>query len=185
MLIGKSLSLSFNGLSNTSDFQKLVDSTLLMYSQYDLEMNKVIDSLKLIPSICPVSISDLNRISDKYGYRIHPILKRWIFHKGIDISANKKSDVFATADGVIEKIYKQKKGYGNRIIINHGHGYKTVYAHLNNIYVKEKQTVRKFDKIGEIGNTGLSTDDHLHYEILYNNKPVNPLKYMYLGTQYK
>ena len=104
--------------------------------------------------------------------------------RSIDISANKRTDVFATADGVIEKIYKQKGGYGNRVVINHGHGYMTVYAHLNNIYVREKQKIKKFDKIGGIGSTGLSTDNHLHYEILYNNKPVNPLKYMSLGKQY-
>lgn len=183
-VIGKSLSLSFNELSNTSDFEKLIDSTLESYSEYDSEMNKMIDSLKLIPSICPVSTADFHKISDKFGYRNHPLLKRWIFHEGIDISANKRTDVFATADGVIEKIYKQKGGYGNRVVINHGHGYMTVYAHLNNIYVREKQKIRKFDKIGGIGSTGLSTDNHLHYEILYNNKPVNPLKYMSLGKQY-
>jgi len=185
-IIGKSLSLSFSDdkLTNVSELKKLTDSTLESYSEYDAEMTKVIDSLKLIPSICPVSTADFKQISDKFGYRIHPILKRWLFHEGIDIGANRRTDVFASADGIIEKIYREKGGYGNRVVINHGHGYKTVYAHLNNIYVRENQKIKKFDKIGGIGSTGLSTDNHLHYEVLYNNKPVNPLKYMDLGREY-
>lgn len=92
--------------------------------------------------------------------------------------------MYSTSDGVVEKVYSEKGGYGNRIVINHGNGYKTVYAHLNNILVKQNQKVNKFSKIGYIGSTGLSTNNHLHYEVLLNNIPVDPLKYTSIDSEY-
>jgi len=139
------------------------------------------DSINSVPIGSPVSIADLSRISDGFGWRKHPILKKWIFHEGTDISAPIGSDVFTTSDGVVERVIKSKKGYGNRVVINHGFGYKTVYAHLNSFNVEKGDVVKRGDVIGYIGSTGLSTGPHLHYEVLVNNRPLNPQQYFYYG----
>ncbi len=141
------------------------------------------DSINSVPVGSPISSADLYRISDKFGWRKHPILKKWIFHEGTDFAANKGMDIVTTSDGVVERVIKSKKGYGNRIIINHGYGYKTVYAHLSKFNVKRGQTVKKGDLIGYVGNTGRSTGPHLHYEVLVNNRPTNPQQYFYYGDE--
>ena len=141
------------------------------------------DSINSIPMGSPVSIVDMERISDPFGWRKHPILKKWIFHEGTDFAVLVGSDVFATSDGVVERVIKSKKGYGNRIVINHGYGYKTVYAHLHSFNVKRKDVVKKGDLIGYSGNTGRSTGPHLHYEVLIDNRPVNPQQYFYYGDE--
>jgi len=139
-----------------------------------------------IPSISPISSADFKQISDRYGWRKHPIYKKWLFHEGIDVAANKRTDVFATSDGVVENIYREKGSYGNRVVIDHGYGYKTVYAHLSNIIVVKGQKIKKKDKIAYVGSTGLSTDNHLHYEVLFNNRSQDPLKFIDLdnGREY-
>ena len=141
------------------------------------------DSIYKIPTGLPIASSDFKNLSDKFGYRKHPILKRWIFHEGVDISAKKGSGIYSTADGIIEKVIMSGKGYGNRIVINHGNGYKTLYAHLKGFTVKKGQVIKRNDLIGYVGNTGRSTGPHLHYEVLLNNRPVDPSHYFYLGDE--
>lgn len=137
------------------------------------------DSIYYMPLGSPVSSADYIRISDNFGYRMHPILKEVLFHDGIDISAPIGADVFTTGNGIVQNTFISDIGYGNRVVINHGNGYMTVYAHLDEILVEEGVYVNKGDVIGKVGNTGRSTGPHLHYEVLVNNRPVNPLNYMY------
>ena len=132
------------------------------------------------PTIAPVKTKDFIYVSSPYGMREHPIEKQMIFHEGIDISANVGSDVFSTAQGRVVKIMYSKYGYGNRIVIKHGYGFETLYAHLgNDIKVKKGQWIRKNQLIGSVGNTGRSTGPHLHYEIHKNGEPRDPLGYFY------
>jgi murein DD-endopeptidase MepM/ murein hydrolase activator NlpD len=135
--------------------------------------------LRSIPGIQPVKINDIKRISSYYGYRIDPIYKVKKFHSGIDFSAPTGTPIFATGDGVVKKIRHSRRGYGNTILIDHGYGYKTFYAHLSKILVKKGQKVKRGEKIGLVGNTGKSTAPHLHYEIIKNNRKINPIYYFY------
>jgi len=160
--------------------------SLAEYQSMSLDfMNDVVsekwDSINSVPIGSPVSIADMSRISDGFGWRKHPILKKWVFHEGTDIAAESGSVVMSTSDGVVERVIKSKKGYGNRIVVNHGYGYKTVYAHLKDFNVKKDDVVKRGDVIGTVGSTGLSTGPHLHYEVLVDNRPLNPQQYFYYG----
>jgi murein DD-endopeptidase MepM/ murein hydrolase activator NlpD len=135
--------------------------------------------LSSIPAIQPVSNKNLKRMASGFGYRIHPIYKTRKFHKGMDFSAPVGTEVYATGNGVVEKVAKDRTGYGTHIVIDHGYGYKTIYAHLDKYLVKEGQKVHRGDLIGEVGNTGTSTAPHLHYEVLKNGKQVNPAYYYF------
>lgn len=117
------------------------------------------------------------RISSYYGYRIHPITGRRQFHDGLDIAAPQGNSVYAYTDGrVVEAGWNG--GYGNCILIDHGDGLKTRYAHLSRIYVRVGQRVRTEERIGAIGSTGNSTGPHLHFEVIKNGRTTNPLNYL-------
>jgi murein DD-endopeptidase MepM/ murein hydrolase activator NlpD len=128
------------------------------------------DSLRYLPVLKPVPNG---RVTDRFGNRRHPILKRIKFHHGVDIAADRGSPVIAPADGYVSYAGRNG-GFGNFIRINHKYGYKTNYGHLNKIFVRRGQYVKRGDKIGEVGSTGLSTSNHLHYEIRLNRNSVNP-----------
>jgi len=131
--------------------------------------------LNHIPTLKPVSNFDIINISSDYGMRIHPILKKRIFHYGVDFNIKVNVNVIATADGIIFAIINSKSGYGNRIIIDHLNGYKTMYAHLNGKYnVSVGDKVKKGQLIAKSGNSGMSTGPHLHYEIEKDGKNLNP-----------
>lgn len=132
-----------------------------------------------IPAIQPISDKYKRRISAFYGYRIHPIYKTKIFHEGIDFSAPVGTDVYASGDGVVTQATRSNYGYGNIITIDHGYGYKTVYAHLDKIDVRKGQKIKRGQIIGLVGNTGLSTGPHLHYEVRKNDRRVNPIYYFF------
>ncbi|MBC8525512.1 MAG: M23 family metallopeptidase [Candidatus Cloacimonetes bacterium] len=124
------------------------------------------------PSIRPAK----GRISDGYGYRIHPITNTRHFHHGVDIANKIGSLIYATADGkVIEKGYD--KYYGRYILIDHGYGYKTFFAHLRKEYVEKGNIITRYQIIAEMGNSGFSTGSHLHYEVRFYNKSTNPVNY--------
>lgn len=137
------------------------------------------EMLRSIPAIQPVSNADLKRTASGFGLRIHPIYKISKFHSGMDFTAPTGTDVFATGDGVVSTVKSQRRELGNHVIIDHGFGYKTVYAHLDSFNVKEGQKVRRGDIIGFVGNTGLSTAPHLHYEVLLNDRYVDPALYYF------
>ena len=144
----------------------------------DLAQNKE-EMLAHIPAIQPVANKNLKRMASGYGNRIHPVYKTKKMHWGMDFSAPKGSEVYATGDGKIEKVKRSKRGYGNQVKIDHGYGYKTFYAHLNKYIVKKGQKVKRGDLIGYVGSTGTSTAPHLHYEVIKNNRKVNPVNYYF------
>lgn len=117
--------------------------------------------------------TDYVRVSSPFGSRIHPITHKRHGHKGVDLAAPRNTPVYATADGVVT-FSGRNGGYGNFIKLNHQNGYKTAYAHLNRRAVREGRTVRKGDLIGYVGSTGASTGNHLHYEIYYQDKLIDP-----------
>tara|TARA_R110000851_G_scaffold104230_2_gene221759 strand:- start:1659 stop:2639 length:981 start_codon:yes stop_codon:yes gene_type:complete len=131
-----------------------------------------------IPSILPIKDFDLtnNKISG-FGYRIHPIFKIIKMHTGIDFPAKKGTPIYSTGNGAVIEVQYNRIGYGNNIIIDHGYGYKTLYAHMSKIKVKLGQKIKKGGIVGFVGNTGNSTGPHLHYEVMYNNKKINPLPF--------
>lgn len=131
------------------------------------------------PTISPIKTKDFIYVSSPYGWRNHPTEKKVLFHEGLDISANVGSEVFSTAQGRVMMILYSKYGYGNRVVIKHGYGFETLYAHLGTINVKKGQWVRKNQIIGTVGNTGRSTGPHLHYEIHKNGEPRDPMGYFY------
>lgn len=129
------------------------------------------------PSIQPVSLKDLTRFGSSFGMRMHPILKKYRPHNGIDLTAPRGTNIYATADGVVIQANYTTGGYGKKILIDHGYGYKTLYGHCNKLLVKRGQYVKRGEVIGLVGSTGLSTTSHLHYEVWVNNRPVNPINY--------
>ena len=135
-------------------------------------------NIKAIPLVSPIDTSALIRINSEFGSRIHPVLKVKKHHDGIDIDAPINTEVFSTGDGYVEVIENNKSGYGNCIIINHVNGYKTRYAHLHKINVKTRQRVTQGTLIGLTGNTGMTTGPHLHYEIIKNDIPIDPIKFV-------
>ena len=135
--------------------------------------------LACIPAIQPISNKDLTRFGSPFGYRMHPILGYVRLHAGIDLTAPKGTPVYASGDGVILRADANNSGYGNCVKITHGYGYMTVYAHLSEILVNQGEEIKRGDVIGLVGNTGLSTAPHLHYEVRVNNTPVNPVNFYY------
>ncbi len=135
--------------------------------------------LAAIPAIQPIANKNLRRTASGWGYRIHPIYKIRKFHYGMDFTAPTGTDIYSTGDGTVVTVSSSKRGYGNKVIVNHGFGYKTLYAHMHTFNVKEGQKVKRGDVIGSVGNTGLSTAPHLHYEVFLNNKRVNPVNYYF------
>lgn len=132
-----------------------------------------------IPAIQPISNKDLKHTASGWGYRIHPIYKIRKFHYGMDFTASTGTEVHATGDGTVKTASSSLSGYGNCIIIDHGFGYETLYAHLSAYKVREGQKVKRGQVIGFVGNSGLSTAPHLHYEVHVNGQPVNPINYYF------
>lgn len=135
--------------------------------------------LAAIPAIQPVKNEDLTRMASGYGMRWDPIYKIRKMHQGMDFSAPVGTEVFATGDAVVKEIKQTKGGYGNLIVLDHGFGIETYYAHLSKFKVKKNQQVSRGEVIGLVGNTGKSTGPHLHYEVRRNGVPVNPINYYY------
>ncbi len=165
-----------------SRLDKIMKKVYIQSTSYDqiidLAKNKE-DMLASVPAIQPISNTDLRRTASGWGYRIHPIYKIRKFHYGMDFTAPTGTEIYATGDGVIEFVESSRRGYGNKIILNHGFGYKTLYAHLNGFNIKQGQKVKRGDVIGYVGSSGLSTAPHLHYEVSLNGKKVNPVNYFF------
>lgn len=138
-----------------------------------------VNRLKHTPSIYPIAPEDLIRYASGFGYRTHPIFNIRKFHKGIDLTALKGSPIYSTAKGKVIIAANLNDGYGNKVVIDHGYGYKTVYAHMHKIEVKRGQDVDLGELLGQVGNTGLSVSPHLHYEVRYNDQVINPLQFIY------
>jgi murein DD-endopeptidase MepM/ murein hydrolase activator NlpD len=149
-----------------------------------LELAKNKDEmLQSIPAIQPVANKDLRRMASGFGYRIHPIYKVRKLHTGMDFSATIGTPIYATGDGVVHNEKGGNKvggrGYGKYVVIDHGYGYQTLYAHMSKKNVVPGQRVKRGDVIGFVGNSGTSTSPHLHYEVIKNGQKINPINFFY------
>lgn len=188
----------FGGVNRYNEFESMENSELLIntYKKLDVlskklyvqtkSFDKVIEyalnkekMLAAIPAIQPLALRDFNRISDYFGSRKDPFTGKRTMHHGMDFTGPVGADIFVTGDGVVVEAGYSFYGYGNRVTIDHGFGYKTVYAHLKDIHVEEGQKVIRGDIIGTLGNTGRSTGAHIHYEVRLNNRPVDPINYYF------
>ncbi len=134
--------------------------------------------LHSIPSIQPINNADLTSLASGFGMRMHPIYKIMKLHTGIDFTAKSGTEIYAAGDGFVEKS-DWMSGYGQIVIINHGFGYKTRYAHCSRYNVKKGQRVKRGDVIAFVGNTGASVGAHLHYEVRKNGKAINPINFFF------
>lgn len=151
---------------------------------YDLEHLQEIslerqDYLKSVPSIQPISNKSLRRTASGWGYRIHPVYKIKKFHYGLDFSAKTGTPIYATGKSKVYYAGYNRSGYGKIVILEHGYGYKTLYAHMDEIYVNRGDKINRGEIIGEVGSTGVSTGPHLHYEVIYYGRKVNPVHYFF------
>lgn len=168
---------------NTSQKVDLLEKKLYMQTR---SFNEVLElsreqenKLACIPAIQPVSNKDLKRTASGYGWRSDPIYRVRRFHHGMDFACDTGTPVYATGNGVVTYA-KWQSGYGNFIIIDHGYGYVTRYAHLSKIEVKQGQKVVRGEEIGLVGSTGKSTGPHLHYEVIVGKTDVNPVNYYFM-----
>ena len=134
--------------------------------------------LSAIPAILPVKLEDLTRMASGYKWRMHPILKIRKFHKGMDFTAPIGTPIYASGNGKVIRA-ERSATFGNVVYIEHGYGYKTIYAHMSKIKSYKGQKVKRGDLIGYVGNTGMSVSAHLHYEVHKNDVAVNPINFYY------
>lgn len=132
-----------------------------------------------IPAIQPISNKELIALASGFGLRTHPVYKVRKMHTGIDFAATIGTPIYATADGQVITVEVKFSGYGKMVMIDHGFGYKTRYAHMHEFAVRAGQSVKRGDLIGYVGNTGLSTAPHLHYEVFINGSQVDPVHYFF------
>jgi murein DD-endopeptidase MepM/ murein hydrolase activator NlpD len=168
-------------INTTRKLDILSKQVFVQAKSYDDVAKMALNKEKMIasmPSIMPVSNNDLKRTASGWGMRIHPIYKILRFHFGMDFTAVTGTEVFATGIGIV-KLAGRETGYGNTVVIDHGFGYETYYAHLNRLNVHVGQKVNRGDVIGFVGSTGTSTAPHLHYEVSKNGQKVNPQNYYF------
>jgi murein DD-endopeptidase MepM/ murein hydrolase activator NlpD len=168
-------------INTTKRLDILSKQVFVQAKSYDDVAKMAINREKMfacMPSIMPVSNKDLKQTASGWGMRMHPIYKILRFHYGMDFTAATGTDVFATGIGVV-KSTDRESGYGNTVVIDHGFGYETFYAHLSRIKVQVGQKVNRGDVIGFVGSTGTSTAPHLHYEVSKNGVKVNPQGYYF------
>ena len=144
------------------------------------------DMASCLPAIPPINPAPGNcRLSSRFGYRTDPVYGGGEYHQGIDLSSKKGTPVFVTGDGTVESVQFQFRGYGNCVVVDHGFGYKTRYAHMNTINVVEGMQLKRGECLGTVGSTGKSTAPHLHYEVCYKGQRVNPLNFFDLEMSEK
>ena len=169
-------------IETASRLDKIRKKVYVQSKSYDdlikLAENKS-DMLKAIPSIMPLSNQDLTRTASGYGWRIHPLYKISKFHYGMDFTAPLGTEIYATGNGTVKEVVTAQRGFGKSVLIDHGFGYTSLYAHLSNFNVRIGQKVQRGDIIGFVGSTGTSVTNHLHYEIKLNGSNVDPVNYYF------
>ena len=140
------------------------------------------NSLRRVPSILPIRVLRPNqyRVSSGFGMRYHPITGRNRAHEGIDLPQPVGTPMYATADGFVKTVAVQPGGLGLAILIDHENGFSTTYGHLSRFFVKSGQYVRRGQRIGRVGQTGLTTGPHLHYSVQHRGQAVDPKRYCFL-----
>lgn len=165
----KSESMIKSVTKETNRFALLIDT-----------MTRIGVELNNIPSIQPVNNKELTKLAASYGMRIQPFHKTMTSHQGIDYAIPENTRIYSTADGVVSEVNNSSsQGQGINITIDHKNGYKSFYAHLNKVLVRKGEKVNRGDIIAYSGNTGLSFMPHLHYEIVYNGRRVDPINYFF------
>ena len=167
-------------VKTTKNIDKLKKEIYIQSNSFDDVFEMAMKKEKMlasIPAIMPVANEDLTRVASGFGMRIHPILKIRKMHTGMDFTAPTGTDIYSTGDGVVEKVANNRGGYGKHVIVRHGYGYKTLYGHMSKYNVRVGQKVKRGDILGYVGNTGRSTGPHLHYEVIYNGKKINPVHF--------
>lgn len=154
----------------------IIGSFFTIKAQDIAQKRNVVMKLSTLPIYFPLPQKKFKRISSHYGMRYHPILKKRIFHSGLDLTAAKGTAIYASANGKVV-ISTYSKTHGNYVTIEHGKKYKTLYGHMSKRMVKIDETVKQGDLIGFVGSTGRSTGPHLHYEILEYNKRIDPYNF--------
>jgi len=134
--------------------------------------------LASIPAILPVKLQDMTRMASGYKWRMHPILKIRKFHKGMDFTAPVGTPIYASGNGTVIRAQRSPT-FGKVVYIDHGYGYKTIYAHMSKMKARRGQKVKRGDLIGYVGNTGRSVSSHLHYEVHKNDRALNPINFYY------
>ncbi len=174
-------------LKNFSDSLESIESLIGLTDDKELPLQERVDLAKIntvhkhhmlnsIPNGSPLRTTKVN---GDFGWRIHPTLNTKKFHKGIDLKAKRKTPIFAPADGIVSYIgFQKKSGFGKLLVLTHNYGFKTYYAHLNNIPVKLGQIITKGQEIALSGNTGRSSGPHLHYEVRYIGISIDPINFI-------
>ena len=169
--------------SATEQVDKLTKRLYIQSKSFDEVVKMAKNKEKLIasiPAIMPINQKDLlHEVTSGFGWRTHPIYKTQEFHPGMDMTALQGTPIYATGDGVVETADNLAQGYGNHVVINHGFGYQTLYAHMSKIKARVGQKVLRGELIGYVGSTGLSTAPHVHYEVIRNGEKVNPINFYY------
>ena len=171
-LLGKEIAVSLNNISARIVYQ------INSYKQIEKLINNQENKMASIPAIQPVSNKDLTRIASGFGYRIHPIYGIPKMHEGIDFTASQGTPIYATGDGRVTTA-GNAAGKGNHVIINHGYGYESVYMHMVRIKAKDGESVKRGQIIGWVGNSGLSSGPHCHYEVHIFGRPVDPVYFFF------
>ncbi|MEM0519127.1 MULTISPECIES: M23 family metallopeptidase [Aequorivita] len=188
----------FGGINRYKDLEGFNNSKLIINTTRNLDVltkqiviqSKSLDEiaklaeekeklLAAIPAIQPVKNEDLTRMASGYGYRTDPFTKARKFHYGMDFTAPRGTPVYATGDGKVTRADNTATGYGNHVVINHGYGYESLYAHLYKYNVRVGQKVQRGDIIGFVGSTGRSEAPHCHYEVFKDNERINPINFYY------
>lgn len=188
----------FGGVNRYRDFEGFDNSRLIISTNRRMDIltkqivvqSKSLDEITVlasekekllaaIPAIQPVANEDLSRMASGYGWRTDPFTKARKFHHGMDFTAPTGTPIYATGDGKVIRADNKATGYGNHIVIDHGFGYETLYAHLHKYNIRAGQQVKRGDIIGFIGSTGRSQAPHLHYEVIKDGERINPINFYY------
>lgn len=170
-------------LDEAASFVDEVSRKLSFEKTQFVEIKKQLQNNQKLSACLPAIKPCGGDLSDRFGMRMHPILHRRRMHEGIDIVANVGTPAHVTANGIVE-FTGYNGGYGLSVIVNHGYGYKTIYAHLSKVKVKRRQRLHRGDVVGFTGNSGLSTGPHLHYEVEHYGVKLNPEHFFFKKFDY-
>ncbi len=179
---------NLEGFDNSSMIKSVTKDIDILSKQLVVQSKSLDEIVKLarekekmlaaIPAILPVKKEQMTRMASGYKMRFHPILKIMKFHKGMDFTAPVGTPIYAAGSGKVIRAQRSPT-FGNVVYIDHGYGYKTIYAHMSKLKARKGQKVKRGDLIGYVGNTGRSVAAHLHYEVHKNDRPVNPMFFYY------
>ena len=167
-------------VSNRID--KISSTVRLQNSSLNAVLDEALDKQEFLackPSINPISPADPYWLTSTYGYRNDPFTGKRMAHHGIDLAGPVGLDIHCTGAGTVVRARMDRYGYGKEVVVDHGFGYRTIYAHLHDIFVEKGQKLKRGEVVGTMGSTGRSTGPHLHYEIRKDGRAVNPFYFFY------